>query len=94
MYRMSQALGYDFDRVQLRREIYYPRVHGETELQNQAIRRGLVKVLSGEQPIPMNVIGFPVSKDAVELQTKFQDQYIKALSGEAALHVVIKKDEM
>src|ERR1700750_2063992 len=52
-----------------------------------ATRRGLVGVLSGEQPIPMNVVGLPVSKEAAELQTKVQEQYLKAISGEAALHV-------
>jgi hypothetical protein len=92
MYSMSQALGFDFDRVQLKREIYYPRGQGEIEAQNQLIRRGFVRVLSGEQPIPMNVVGFPVSKEAAELQTKVQEQYLKAISGEAALHVVMKKD--
>jgi hypothetical protein len=43
MYSMSQALRFDFDRVQLKREIYYPRGQGEIEAQNQLIRRGFVR---------------------------------------------------
>lgn len=90
MYALSRALRYKFDRVQLKRGIYYPRGHGEAEIAQRAIQQGLAKVLAGDRAIPMNVIGFPVSKDAIELQEKVNQSLLKALSGETAVRVAME----
>jgi hypothetical protein len=93
MYSMSQALGYDFDRVQLKRGIYYARGQFETQQAQQTVLHNLAKVLTGQQAIGMNVVGFPLDKSAAELQAKFHEQYLKALTGEGALHVTTKSDK-
>jgi hypothetical protein len=93
MYSMSQALGFDFDRVQLKRGMYYSRGQAELELAQRAVVHSLAKVLTGQQPIGMNVVGFPIDKQAAELQEKVQQQYLKALTGEGALHVTTKNDK-
>ena len=91
---MAQALGYyDFDRVQLKRGAYYARGQVKTELAQRVVLHSLAKVLAWQQPISMNVVGFPVDKDAAALQTKVQEQYLKALTGEGALHVATKNDK-
>ena len=90
MYAMSQALGYNFDKVQLRRGIYYPRSQAENEAAFRAIQQGLVKVLGGEQAIAMDIHSLPITKEAAELQTKINEQYLKALSGQGALHVAVQ----
>jgi hypothetical protein len=43
MYAMSTALGYSFDKVQLKRGAYYPVAHSEADLAQLSIRglRGL-----------------------------------------------------
>lgn len=58
LYSMAQALNYDFDRVLLKRGIYTPKAHSENELAQIGIRDSLLKVLSGEQPLPMSVVSF------------------------------------
>jgi hypothetical protein len=95
MYSMSQALGFDFDfdRVQLKRGMYYSSGQAELELAQRAVVHSLAKVLTGQQPIGMNVVGFPIDKQAAELQEKVQQQYLKALTGEGALHVTTKNDK-
>lgn len=51
LYEMSQALGYDFDEVQLKRDCYSPVAHGNIEEQQANIRKGIEEVLSGYRSI-------------------------------------------
>ena len=55
LFELSRALGYDFDEVQLRRNVYSPVAHGRIEQQDLAIRDGLEKLLTGRQPLPVSV---------------------------------------
>lgn len=55
LFELSRALGYDFDEVQLRRNVYSPIAHWKTEEQDLAIREGLEKLLTGRQPLPVAV---------------------------------------
>jgi len=90
--KTSLALGYDFDRVQLKRGIYYPRAHGEQENAQLIIRDSLVKILSGEKPLPMSVTSFPVSQDTLDRQYQVQDALLEYLSGKRPLKVTIEPD--
>jgi hypothetical protein len=90
MMAMSRALGYDFDSVQVKRGAYLPQGHFDTEVALREIQQGFAKVLSGQQAIAMNVVGFPIDQRAVDLQIKFNEQYLKALTGEGALYVATK----
>jgi len=55
LHKMAQVLDYDFDRTHIKNSSYSPRVHGETEEENAALRRGLIEVLSGNRSIPMHI---------------------------------------
>lgn len=59
LHDMGVAVGYDFDLVQIRRGIYTPRGHTIFEIENQAIRRGLIELLSGNRALPMDVRSLP-----------------------------------
>ena len=50
---MGQSLGYDFDKVKLQKGIYFPRAHGEIELDNNIIRKGLVNIMAGKSGFPV-----------------------------------------
>ncbi|NEX61721.1 DUF6680 family protein [Noviherbaspirillum galbum] len=52
---------YDFDPVDLRRQMYSPVAHGRIEQENEVIRTGLARVLNRQQAIPMEVINLPSS---------------------------------
>jgi hypothetical protein len=56
LYEMAISLGYNFDKVHLMRGAYIPQAHVDIELGQEFIRRSLVKVFSGELPIPIKVI--------------------------------------
>lgn len=51
LFQMAQVLGYDFDKVQIRKAAYVPRVYGNTELEQAALRFFGIEVLRGNRPI-------------------------------------------
>ena len=51
LYAMSNAVGYAFDKVAIRRDGYSPFGHGRIEEDITAIRRSAVEVLAGRRPI-------------------------------------------
>lgn len=59
LYEMSQALGYDYDEVQLRRDCYRPEAHVNLENSQIAVLSGLEKVLNWERSLPLAVTSFP-----------------------------------
>jgi len=61
---MSQDVGYSFDRVQLKRGAYSPIAHETLENEERALRQAVIKGLSGEMPMKMEVVGMPVNEDA------------------------------
>lgn len=66
LFAMAQDIGYKFDRVQLKRGSYVPIAHGELEQEQSDLRRALIAVTTGERPLSMNVVGFPIDAKAVE----------------------------
>jgi len=89
LFEMSHAIGYDFDKVHLKRSIYSPRAHGDQELEIKLIRENLVAILAGEKPIPMKVI---ISKDALEKQNILQTSLRNFLDGKSTVKVKIDNE--
>jgi hypothetical protein len=87
------ALQYDFNKVQLQRGAYFPKLHGDDALAKLAIRDNLVKILSGQQPIPMAVTQLPISEEAVKRQQELGDALLKALLGEKPLKFSIEEGQ-
>ncbi|PVE23176.1 hypothetical protein DC522_16970 [Microvirga sp. KLBC 81] len=56
LFAMSQRLGYTFDKVQLKRGIYHPQGHSETELIQNEIRDNYLRIISGQQPLAVRFI--------------------------------------
>lgn len=53
---MGQSLGYDFDKVKIKRGIYIPRGHSEEQNDYFNMRKGMVEILSGKSFLPVKVI--------------------------------------
>lgn len=82
---LSYALRYGFDRVQLRRGIYYPRAHSEAELRKEIVEREVIRLLTGQSSLNMRVTDLPHSEEDVERLRNLYDQILEALSGDGAL---------
>ena len=59
---MGEAVGYDFDIVSVRRGIYSPIGHANFDFETQAIRRLLIQVLTGKQPLSLDVRSLPAQE--------------------------------
>lgn len=55
LYAMSRALGYNFDKVQLKRGSYSPRAHSDNEAAQIGIRDSLAAILNGTKPFPVAI---------------------------------------
>ena len=88
LFVMSKALGFDFTKEHLQRGIYYPSGHAEIEADRLRVLKNAVGVLSGAQPLKMEVLSFPVSAEMVDAQLKLQGKLSNAI-GETGLRVEI-----
>lgn len=77
LYQMGLALGYNYDKVTIKRNSYTPVGHSNVEHENQSIRKGFLEVLQGERVLPMQIIlsqeEFDSQKDLRELMVKFYE---------------------
>lgn len=89
LFALSRDLGYSFDRVQLKKGAYSPVAHGNLELEQNALRRLAIRVLSGELPMKMDVTGFPVHEEALATQMALSQKLGEALDGKRALTVTV-----
>jgi hypothetical protein len=81
LYEMAQALGYDYDEVQLRRDCYRPEAHGYMENTQLAILSGLESLLKGKISLPMAVTHYPGMPVPDGNGSEKQDQPAKITSG-------------
>lgn len=63
LHAMSVALGYDFDKVQIKRGAYYPQSHFDDLLARQIIRDGMVRVAQGQAALPVVFVQPSASTD-------------------------------
>ncbi len=56
LYEMGQSLGFKFDKVLIKRNIYSPIAHGTIDQENQLIRKGIIEILYRDRTLPMEII--------------------------------------
>ncbi len=78
---MGKSLGYKFDKVLLKRGIYFPRGHEQMEMEYQIIRKGMVDIMMGEKELPINIAKADIEID-VDKQRELQDLMIQYYKGE------------
>lgn len=89
LHAMATGLGYSFNKVEIKNEVYSPRKHGDIETDQDIIRRGLARLLSGEVALPMDIKSVPINESAVTEQDELRKRLLKLLDGQTALNVQI-----
>jgi hypothetical protein len=74
LYQMGLALGYNYDKVTIKRNSYTPVAHSNMENENQIIRTGFIELLKGERVIPMRVI---MEEEEFKEQKKLREVMLK-----------------
>jgi hypothetical protein len=57
LYKMSLALGYSFDKVQLKKGVHAPQGYADVELELSTLRRGILELVFGKRPLPVAPFG-------------------------------------
>jgi hypothetical protein len=58
VYAMAQSLGYTrIDKASIRDSAYIPQGYADVEAEQEAVRKRLLEVLTGQRPIPMTMVG-------------------------------------
>lgn len=95
---MGKSLGYEFDKVTIKRNIYSPIGHIEVEHEVRQIRQLLLKVLSGDQPLKMEQYLseelLEGNNNAVDKQRQLQDLLIDNYQNPKIAKVEIVKGEL
>lgn len=89
LHLVSQFLGYEFNRVEISKEIYAPKGHAVIESDQEIIRRGLAGIFSGKYAIPIDVKSFPTDPEAAKEQEEMRKSILKWLNGNTAVGVEI-----
>lgn len=90
LYEMSKVVGYDCDKVELRRSAYAPKAHEDTELEFRIIRQSLVSILTGETPIPIRV---DIGDDAQKKQNALGESIQEFYDGKRTIRVIVENPE-
>ncbi|WP_312268369.1 DUF6680 family protein [Pseudescherichia sp.] len=75
LYTISQAMNYDFDKVQLQRDCYRPVAHGDLETTQANILKGLEDILKGKTSLPMTITNIPFNDTSAATEQMQQDSY-------------------
>jgi uncharacterized protein DUF6680 len=87
---LATDVGYEFDRVELKKGAYSPVAHSEIEEDQILIRKGVLSVLKGETPLKMDVTSFPVDEDFAAKQQEVSAALSDALQGRGSLTVEVR----
>jgi hypothetical protein len=93
LFAIAKDVRFKFDRVQLKKGVYSPQAHGDLELEQNMIRKLLLKLLSGENALKMDVASFPADEQALKAGLAVNQALSDALTGKGALHVAIDSSD-
>jgi len=63
LYEMGESLGFQFDKVHIKKAGYSPQAYADQEFETNFIRRKIVEMFLGEGSIPMAIKQFPVDEE-------------------------------
>ena len=89
---MTKYLGYDFDQIELKRNIYSPVAHGEQERIQLLIQNRLADIFDGKDALPMKITSFPVDEKIIAQQVELNKKLARYLDGEAPVRVKLEKE--
>lgn len=67
--KMGNSLGFKFDKVLIKRNVYSPVGHARMELEQEQIRSSMLEILSGDKGFPITLIS---DNDAIKKQEELQ----------------------
>lgn len=72
LYEMGTSLGFEFDKVHIKKAGYIPKAYADQEDEISFLRSSLVEVFLGNRSIPLNITSLPVDQEAIDAQRDLQ----------------------
>lgn len=90
LYEMGSSLGFEFDKVHIKKAGYIPKAYADKEMEDDFIRRSMVEVFLGEKSIPLRVLSIPYDADGAILQKELQNLIKEHYEGNRTVKVEIQ----
>ena len=88
---MGKSLGFNFDEVHIKKGIYAPEAHAQTENETILLRRGLLRLIYGDSSIKMDIQSFPTSEEDAKEQKELRNGIQELLDGKRKLPVSMQE---
>ena len=92
LFEMAKAVGYDFDKVHLKKGSYTPQGHADFEFEQNFIRRSLVQLFLNEAKIPVQIVA-PPDATGISSEERLRQLLIKHYEGGKPIRVIIEENE-
>jgi hypothetical protein len=92
LYEMGESLGFDFDKVHIKKAGYIPQAYADQENETNFLRRQLVDVFLDKKSIPMAVTYFPSDDEALETQKELHKLMKSHYEGKAPIKAEAEND--
>jgi hypothetical protein len=89
LFEMGNSLGFSFDKVLIKRNIYNPQAYANIEMENDLIRKGVLQLLSGESSLPVTSI---IDEESLAKQKELQDLLLNQYKNRIPTHVKIVEE--
>lgn len=93
LFAMAKAVGYDFDKTHIKRTAYTPVRYFDVEVEQDFIRRSMVKLFLGGAAIPIEIRTPATGSGELSSEERLRQLLIKHYEGGKPIKVIIEKDE-
>jgi hypothetical protein len=92
LYEMGESLGFNFDKVHIKKAGYVPQAYADKEDENNFIRKKLVDVFLNKKSIPMAITYFPSDDEALESQKELHKLMKDHYEGKSSLSIKLETE--
>ena len=93
LYVMSKAVDYDFDKTYIKRTAYTPVRYSDVELEQDFIRRSMVKLFLGDTSIPIEIRVPSAADGEVSSEERLRQLLIEHYEGNKPIRVIIEGEQ-
>ncbi|MCP4576871.1 MAG: hypothetical protein GY846_11365 [Deltaproteobacteria bacterium] len=93
LYEMGESLGFQFDKVHIKKAGYSPQAYADQEFETSFIRRLIIDMLLGKSSIPMEIKQFPIDEEFVGNQKELFKLIREHYEGNRSLSIKLESEE-
>ena len=93
IFSMSNYLGYPLTKLEISKDIYYPRGHITIEQEQTQIRQGLARLLTGQSPLPIEILSVSSDEKITSAQVDMLALLNRWLAGDSSVIVSLREEK-